>query len=688
MRTDPAWIWNDIGILIGFLIFFEALLLTVMSTVRHLGTGGSPPGHSDEEEEEVAETDGPSLTVDMAPPQQQETASSVPVPPVMMTFKELTYSVKVPNDKGKGSKDKVLLKEVTGYVKSGMMIALMGASGAGKSTLLDVLANRKTGGAIGGEVLLNGKSKDNCFNRIAGYVEQFDLLDASQTVYESVVFSALLRLPQDMSKEEKLRVADQVIESIDLTKSKHVLIGSPLTGGASLELRKRTTIAIELAARPSLLFLDEPTTGLDSVAATLIMRSIKKLSQRGQAVICTIHQPSRDLFSLFDWLLLLRAGGETAYFGEVGHQCATVLSFFEGQGFKWDPNVNPADFVLQIVQGRVRSDIHGDTYDAAGAYRESKRCSQASEELQHLLKTGPGSDGTDVFGFKERYATPLGLQLKVVLRRALLGIWRSPLVFRATLFRAIFVSLVGGTLWFNNREDTVAAGRARIAVMFWVLVFTSLSEKGRIPEMVNQRSIFYREDSQGTYRPIVAFLAWILSAVPYSVVGTFIFATIVYWLAGLTSVEGGQRFGFYLLVNWLWAFVFQSFTMMLSLGLPTSEVASSAAPALNSIFTLFCGFIIPRTSIPKPWIWMYYVSPYTYPLEALAANELYGLSLTCSPAELHGGVCPITSGEQLMEAYGFTFENRWPNIGKMCAFWFGFFALAIWMQLKVRHIRR
>jgi len=315
MQTGSQWVWNYIGVLIAFFVFFETMLLIVMSFIRFSKTSSSA---SPEEETDyntsasvntgsTQEGSGKKVADDMVTVDTlANSVATASVTKVMLTFKDLTYSVPVPAEGGKGTVQKVLLNKVTGYVQSGMMIALMGASGAGKSTLLDVLANRKTGGTIDGEVLLNGKPKDKFFNRIAGYVEQFDLLHSCNTVRESVVFSALLRLPQDLSREEKIRVADDVLEKLDLVPAKDVLIGDPESGGASLELRKRTTIAIELAARPSLLFLDEPTTGLDAVAAMLIMRNVKKLTEYGQAVICTIHQPSSDLFALFGWLLLLR----------------------------------------------------------------------------------------------------------------------------------------------------------------------------------------------------------------------------------------------------------------------------------------------------------------------------------------------------------------------------------------------
>ena len=188
------------------------------------------------------------------------------------------------------------------------MIALMGASGAGKTTLLDVLAHKKTGGTITGDILINGKPPDASFTHIAGYVEQFNSHEPFQTIREAIEFSAELRLdPSKFSPTDRQRV-DQVIDALGLRHVQDHVIGSDETGGISPELAKKTTIAVELVMAPSLLFLDEPTTGLDSAAALAVMKSVHKLA-RNISVVCTIHQPSMEIISMFDSLLLMQPGG-------------------------------------------------------------------------------------------------------------------------------------------------------------------------------------------------------------------------------------------------------------------------------------------------------------------------------------------------------------------------------------------
>ncbi|VAI90448.1 unnamed protein product [Triticum turgidum subsp. durum] len=186
----------------------------------------------------------------------------------------------------------LLLKGVSGSFKPGVLTALMGVSGAGKTTLMDVLAGRKTGGYIEGDISISGyPKKQETFARISGYCEQNDIHSPNVTVYESLVYSAWLRLPSDI---------EQVMELVELNTLRDALVGLPGVNGLSTEQRKRLTIAVELVANPSIIFMDEPTSGLDARAAAIVMRTVRNTVDTGRTVVCTIHQPSIDIFEAFD----------------------------------------------------------------------------------------------------------------------------------------------------------------------------------------------------------------------------------------------------------------------------------------------------------------------------------------------------------------------------------------------------
>ncbi|GMF57635.1 unnamed protein product [Phytophthora fragariaefolia] len=238
------------------------------------------------------------------------------VEPVTVAFQDLWYSVADPHNPN-NSLD--LLKDISGFALPGSITALMGSSGAGKTTLMDVIAGRKTGGKIRGKILLNGyEANDLAIRRSTGYCEQMDVHAEASTFREALTFSAFLRLDSSVSDAKKY---DSVSECIELLGLKD--IADRIIRGSSMEQMKRLTIGVELAAQPSVIFLDEPTSGLDARSAKLIMAGVRKVADSGRTIVCTIHQPSSDVFAFFDSLLLLKRGGETVFFGDLGEIAAT-----------------------------------------------------------------------------------------------------------------------------------------------------------------------------------------------------------------------------------------------------------------------------------------------------------------------------------------------------------------------------
>ena len=163
-------------------------------------------------------------------------------------------------------------------------------------------------------------------------MQQQDLHLATTTVREALNFSAILRQPKTTPRKEKLAYVEEVIKVLEMEAYADAIVGVP-GEGLNVEQRKRLTIAVELAAKPALLlFLDEPTSGLDSQTAWSICTLLRKLANNGQAILCTIHQPSAILFQEFDRLLFLVSGGRTVYFGDIGHNSTTLTNYFESNG--------------------------------------------------------------------------------------------------------------------------------------------------------------------------------------------------------------------------------------------------------------------------------------------------------------------------------------------------------------------
>lgn len=187
-----------------------------------------------------------------------------------------------------------LLNKVSGYAKPGVMVALMGASGAGKTTLLNTLAQRQRVGVVSGEMKVDGRDLGIEFARGTGFCEQMDLHDGTATVREALEFSALLRQDRATPRADKLAYVDTIMDLLELQ-----VLADAIVASLGVEQRKRLTIGVELAAKPQLLlFLDEPTSGLDSQSAWSIVTFLRKLARAGQAIVCTIHQPSSEVIQV------------------------------------------------------------------------------------------------------------------------------------------------------------------------------------------------------------------------------------------------------------------------------------------------------------------------------------------------------------------------------------------------------
>lgn len=330
---------------------------------------------------------------------------------------ELSYDVKVKS----GSRR--LLDNVEGWIEPGCLTALMGASGAGKTTLLNVLANRASIGVISGEKVVNARFQDEGFARKVGYAQQQDMNVSTSTVREALIFSARLRQPKKYSDAQKLAYVDEVISNLDLTRFANAVIG--VSGeGLNIEQRKRVTIGVELAARPELLvFLDEPTSGLDSNTAWSICTLLRRLADNGQAILCTIHQPSGILFEMFDRLLFLQSG-HSIYFGNIGINSRTLIDYFEKRGIrKCRTEENPAEWLLDITGPTSNASDPVNWPNAWQTSQERKNIKQTiiimkRELADHMTGVQETSSG--------EYASSFIYQLYCVTKRNLQQDWRTP----------------------------------------------------------------------------------------------------------------------------------------------------------------------------------------------------------------------------------------------------------------------
>lgn len=291
--------WRNVGILIAFIIFFLGVYMIAAELVSEQKSKGEvllfrlghKPAYLKDQTTDAEggkPVGGPVVAArnDTGSGSDEKGAAFIEKQTSVFHWKDVCYEVPIKNEV------RQILDHVDGWVKPGTLTALMGVSGAGKTTLLDCLADRISMGVITGQMLVDGHPRDTSFQRKTGYVQQQDLHLQTTTVREALNFSAVLRQPAHIPRAEKLAYVDEVIKLLDMQEYADAVVGVP-GEGLNVEQRKRLTIGVELAAKPPLLlFVDEPTSGLDSQTSWAILDLLEKLTKSGQAILCTIHQPS------------------------------------------------------------------------------------------------------------------------------------------------------------------------------------------------------------------------------------------------------------------------------------------------------------------------------------------------------------------------------------------------------------
>ncbi|KAL2172726.1 hypothetical protein VTG60DRAFT_4172 [Thermothelomyces hinnuleus] len=546
-------------------------------------------------------------------------------------WSNVCYEVKVKGE------TRQILDHIDGWVKPGTLTALMGVSGAGKTTLLDCLADRTSMGVITGEMLVDGRPRDASFQRKTGYVQQQDLHLQTTTVREALNFSALLRQPAHIPRAEKLAYVDEVIKLLEMEEYADAVIGVP-GEGLNVEQRKRLTIGVELAAKPPLLlFVDEPTSGLDSQTSWAILDLLEKLTKSGQAILCTIHQPSAMLFQRFDRLLFLAKGGKTVYFGDIGENSKTMISYFERNGgFPCPPDANPAEWMLEVIGAAPGSSSSIDWHQT---WRNSPEYAAVQAELQRLKADVKESNPiTDDPGSYREFAAPFTQQLFLVTHRVFQQYWRTPSYIYSKTSLCVLVALFIGFVFFRAPNTIQGLQNQMFAIFNILTVFGQLVQQ-TMPHFVIQRSLYeVRERPSKVYGWKVFMLSQIIVELPWNTLMGALMYFCWYYPVGLqeNAAQAGQTtergaLMFLLLVSFL---LFTStFTDFIIAGFETAEAGGNFANLLFMLCLIFCGVLATPDSMPRFWIFMYRVSPFSYLVSAMLSTAVANTEVHCAANE-------------------------------------------------------
>ncbi|XP_002023663.2 protein white isoform X1 [Drosophila persimilis] len=547
---------------------------------------------------------------------------------------------------------KHLLKNVCGVAYPGELLAVMGSSGAGKTTLLNALAFRSPQGiqvSPSGMRMLNGQPVDaKEMQARCAYVQQDDLFIGSLTAREHLIFQAMVRMPRQLSYRQRVARVDQVIQELSLSKCQNTIIGVPgrvkgLSGGE----RKRLAFASEALTDPPLLICDEPTSGLDSFTAHSVVQVLKKLSQKGKTVILTIHQPSSELFELFDKILLM-AEGRVAFLGTPSE----AVDFFSYVGAQCPTNYNPADFyvqVLAVVPGR----------EAESRERIAKICdnfavSKVAREMEQLLATKNLEQPLEQPENGYTYKATWFMQFRAVLWRSWLSVLKEPLLVKVRLIQTTMVAILIGLIFLGQQLTQVGVMNINGAIFLFLTNMTFQNVFATINVFTSELPVFMREARSRLYRCDTYFLGKTIAELPLFLTVPLVFTAIAYPMIGLRP--GVMHFFNCLALVTLVANVSTSFGYLISCASSSTSMALSVGPPVIIPFLLFGGFFLNSGSVPVYLKWLSYLSWFRYANEGLLINQWADVEageISCTSSNT---TCP-SSGKVILETLNFSAED-------------------------------
>jgi len=637
--------WRNLGIMIGFMVFFLVTYMIGAELVSEKKSKGEvlvyrrghKPAAAAVAEKKYTDPEaamaniGPIVTAERSRGDNKESALLQQQTSVFQ-WHDVCYDVKIK------SETRRILDHVDGWVKPGTLTALMGVSGAGKTTLLDCLADRTKMGVITGEMLVDGSPRDQSFQRKTGYVQQQDLHLQTSTVREALNFSAILRQPADVPRAEKLAYVEEVIKLLDMQEYADAVVGVP-GEGLNVEQRKRLTIGVELAAKPPLLlFVDEPTSGLDSQTSWAILDLLEKLTKAGQAVLCTIHQPSAMLFQRFDRLLFLAKGGKTVYFGDIGENSKIMTSYFERNGgHPCPPEANPAEWMLEVIGAAPGSHTDVDWFDT---WRNSPEYQAVQAELESIKqsKQGVTPATAEENGSYREFAAPLSVQLWENLYRVFQQYWRTPVYIYSKTALCTLVALFIGFIFFDAPNSIQGLQNQMFAIFNILTIFGQIVQQS-MPQFVIQRDLYEaRERPSKVYSWKVFMLSQIIVELPWNALMAALMYFCWYYPVGLyrnaeptdAVTERGALMFLFLLMFMLFT---GTFSTLIIAGFETAEGGAQIANVMFMLCLVFCGVLATPDSMPRFWIFMYRVSPFTYLVSGMLSTAVANTQVVCSANE-------------------------------------------------------
>lgn len=589
------------------------------------------------------------------------------LPEASMTFKDVSFTAK----NADGS-DKVILEPVSGHLPGGELVALMGPSGCGKSTLLDMLANKKTS-KYEGTIHMNGHPRDHLFRRAAAYVGQEDVMPEYWRVREAIEFNGLLKHPRNTNVPTTMasEFIDIILSAFGLSGVKDTYIGGPKVRGCSGGQRRRVTLARGVAQRASILFADEPTSGLSATDAELCIKALRIIGRRaGVLIVVVIHQPRPEVASLFDRLILLTAGpGRCVYNGPM----VDAVDYWAKCGHPVPQYANPTDVYLDLVTPGGPLD---QVATFVSAYQEklkpgieaeaAAKLNQPGLTVEDMLRRQHAMAEKALLGPSRLRLASIGVdfpkQVAVLFRRKLTLTRRNPSAIIMPIGMPIVIGILMGLMYQGIGNKPF---QNQVSFVFMLLTRICMGGMQLMPSLIEERTVMKYDTSENLYGVGAFIIVSFCVDITLSLIGTLCNALIMYAFSELPWKYFGMIMG--------WAmidfFVFDSFFSFLAAWAPSPQIAQVSAIPFTSIFMLFSGFMITKESAPSYLTWVFQISPMGYAIEDIFVNM----------ADDYG-----PEGQMLVKSFGFEKGNAEKGYAIMATMFILLRCLQVW-ALKCRN---
>lgn len=584
--------------------------------------------------------------------------------PVTLQWRNITCTL---SDKSR-KLTRFLLTNASGEAKAGRLLAIMGPSGSGKTTLLNVLAGQLAASPrlhLTGQLYVNGSPFYMASPKIA-FVRQEDLFFSQLTVRETLSLAVELQLSKVSNPEDREKYVNDLIFRLGLVSCAESIVGDAKVRGISGGEKKRLSVACEMIASPSVIFADEPTTGLDAFQAEMVMETLRQLAQAGHTVVCSIHQPRGSIYTKFDDLILLSEGA-VVYAGPAQEE---PLVYFAEQGFVCQEHVNPAEFFADLISIDYSS--------SESEHLSRKRIDDMIEVFANKFSTMPDlKDGNLEFGMetdkvsmksrRKAVTSKVGLwkQFQLLLKRAWMQATRDGPTNKVRARMSIASALIFGSIFWRMGLSQTSI-QDRMGLLQVAAINTAMAALTKtVSVFPKERAIVDRERAKGSYALGPYLFAKLLAEIPVGAAFPLVFGVILYPMARLHPSL--LRFGTFSSIVTVESFAASAMGLTVGAMAPTTEAAMALGPSLMTVFLVFGGYYVNSENTPTVFRWIPRISLIRWAFQALCINEFKGLKFEQQQS------FDLQTGEQVLERLSFSGSSVGDALvqeGRILLFWY------------------